>query len=82
MSSQKWNDFEVILTDGHICFTPNVLKPEEDDEQEDDIYVNCNEVGTFSNIPVGPTNYAILTKQYHKGKKRLPRTVPQGSSDH
>ncbi|RUS72736.1 hypothetical protein EGW08_019503 [Elysia chlorotica] len=43
-TEKKWNDFEVMLTDGHICFTPNVVKPEEDNEdEEDDIYVNSEE---------------------------------------
>ncbi|GFS27426.1 phosphoinositide phospholipase C [Elysia marginata] len=40
-TEKKWNDFEVILTDDHICFTPNVQNPDEDEEdQEDDIYVD------------------------------------------
>ncbi|KAK3732058.1 hypothetical protein RRG08_026445 [Elysia crispata] len=42
-TEKKWNDFQVILTDCHVCFTPNILKPEEDNEEEDDIYASPEE---------------------------------------
>ncbi|GFO43401.1 phosphoinositide phospholipase c [Plakobranchus ocellatus] len=41
--TRKWNNFEVMLTDSHICFTPNITDIETEEEQEDDIYVNCDE---------------------------------------